>query len=39
MPILPENKARYPANWKEIRAEILKRAGNKCEFAALKIMP
>lgn len=26
MPIRPENKARYPANWKQIRARILKRA-------------
>lgn len=31
MPIKPENKARYPANWAEIRAAILKRAGNRCE--------
>lgn len=32
MPIKPENKGRYPANWKEIRQRILERAGNKCEF-------
>jgi 5-methylcytosine-specific restriction endonuclease McrA len=32
MPILPENKKRYPKNWPEIRAAILKRAGAKCEF-------
>jgi hypothetical protein len=31
MPIKPENKALYPANWKEIRARILERAGNCCE--------
>lgn len=31
MPIKPENKARYPANWKEIRTRILKRAGDCCE--------
>lgn len=31
MPIKPENKARYPKNWKEIRAAILERAGHKCE--------
>lgn len=31
MPILPENRDRYPANWTEIRAEILDRAGNRCE--------
>ncbi len=31
MPIKPENKKRYPKNWKEIRAAILKRANNCCE--------
>lgn len=31
MPIKPENKTRYPVNWKEIRARILERAGHKCE--------
>lgn len=31
MPIKPENKARYPANWLEIRAAILLRANNCCE--------
>ncbi len=31
MPIRPENKNKYPKNWKEIRKEILKRADNKCE--------
>lgn len=31
MPIKPENKARYPKNWKQIRAAILERAGNACE--------
>jgi hypothetical protein len=31
MPIKPENRARYPANWPEIRARILARAGNACE--------
>jgi 5-methylcytosine-specific restriction endonuclease McrA len=31
MPIKPENRSRYPANWKEIRAVILTRAGNCCE--------
>lgn len=36
MPIKPENKARYPANWKEIRASILKRAGNCCENCKVK---
>lgn len=31
MPILAENKYRYPANWRGIRAAILERAGNRCE--------
>jgi len=31
MPIKPENRARYPANWKEIRVRILNRADDKCE--------
>jgi 5-methylcytosine-specific restriction endonuclease McrA len=31
MPIKPENKARYPANWKEIRERILRRALHCCE--------
>jgi predicted N-acetyltransferase YhbS len=31
MPIKPENRARYPANWKEIRAAILERAHDCCE--------
>lgn len=32
MPIRPENKSRYPKNWKEISKRIrFERAGNKCE--------
>lgn len=32
MPILAENRARYPANWRsEVRPAILTRAGNRCE--------
>lgn len=31
MPIRPENRARYPKDWKQIRAEILARAGHRCE--------
>ncbi|MDG4594200.1 MAG: hypothetical protein P9F75_00650 [Candidatus Contendobacter sp.] len=31
MPIRPENKARYPRDWKQIRAAILERAKNACE--------
>jgi hypothetical protein len=36
MPIRPENRARYPANWKDIRAEILARAKNCCEHKGCK---
>lgn len=35
MPIKPENKKLYPKNWKDIRAQILKRADNKCEFCGV----
>lgn len=31
MPIKPENAARYPKNWAEVRTRIQQRAGNKCE--------
>lgn len=31
MPIKPENKARYPQNWKEIREQRLIIAGHRCE--------
>lgn len=31
MPIRPENKARYPKDWKQISLRIRARAGNKCE--------
>ena len=31
MPIKPENKSRYPTNWKQIRAQILERAHDCCE--------
>lgn len=31
MPIRPEMKLRYPANWPDIRARIQSRAGNRCE--------
>ena len=34
MPIKPENKARYPKDWKQVRARILVRAGNRCEWPA-----
>lgn len=32
MPISQENKKLYPPDWKEIRAYILQRADNKCEY-------
>jgi hypothetical protein len=31
MPISPENRKKYPPNWKEIRKSILTRAGHRCE--------
>ena len=31
MPIKPELAKRYPPNWKQLRAEVLERAGHKCE--------
>jgi len=31
MPIRPENRARYPKDWKRISESIRKRAGNQCE--------
>jgi 5-methylcytosine-specific restriction endonuclease McrA len=31
MPIRPENKSRYPADWSDIRARILARAKHRCE--------
>jgi len=36
MPILPENKHRYPKNWKEIRQKILEECENKCEFCGVE---
>jgi hypothetical protein len=36
MPIKPENKAKYPANWsKEIVPAIRERSGNKCELCGV----
>lgn len=35
MPIKPENKLRYPSNWKQIRSEILERANHQCEGSPL----
>lgn len=35
MPINAKNRARYPANWPEIRKQILERAGDKCEWCGV----
>lgn len=35
MPIKPENKSRYPKNWKAIRERILARAHNRCEWCGV----
>lgn len=35
MPIKPENKPLYPKDWKKIRARILDRAHNRCEFCGV----
>ena len=31
MPIKPENRARYPRNWREITARVRERSGDRCE--------
>ena len=31
MPILPENRSRYPDDWPDIVAQVRERAGNACE--------
>lgn len=36
-PIRPENKSKYPKNWKQIRAQILERAGNRCEWPNCRV--
>ncbi len=36
MPIRPENKCRYPKNWKAISQRIRARAGDKCEWCGAK---
>lgn len=35
MPVKPENLKRYPKDWKAIRARILERAGNACEWCGV----
>ena len=32
MPIKPENKHRYPADWQQVRLRILARAMHRCEY-------
>lgn len=36
MPISPENRKRYPANWKVIRSAILQRANHCCEHCGVE---
>ncbi len=36
MPIKPENKARYPANWNTISEQIRERDNQKCCFCGVK---
>lgn len=36
MPIRPENRARYPADWKAISLAIRTRAGNRCEACGVE---
>lgn len=36
MPIRPEMKDRYPADWMEIRLRILRREDNCCKFCGVK---
>ena len=36
MPIRPENRARYPKDWKQVRERILQRARYRCEHPGCK---
>jgi len=36
VPIKPENKHRYPKDWKELREQILKECNNHCEWCGKK---
>lgn len=36
MPIRPEMRARYPANWPEIRAAVGARSGWRCEWCGVR---
>lgn len=33
---MPIDYKKYPKNWKELRAAVLKRANNKCEFCGVE---
>lgn len=35
MPIRPENRDRYPDDWKDIRSAILERSEHKCEWCGV----
>jgi hypothetical protein len=35
VPIRPENKARYPADWAAVRERIRARAGDRCEWCGV----
>lgn len=35
MPIKRENRHRYPRNWREIRAAVLDRASQRCEWCGI----
>ena len=35
MPIKPENLAKYPADWQDVRARVRSRSGNKCEWCGV----
>lgn len=36
MPIRPENRSRYPDNWKEISAQVREEAGQRCEWCGVE---
>lgn len=38
MPIKPENRARYPKDWPAIRAAILQRADDRCEWPGCGVL-
>lgn len=33
---MPIDYGKYPKNWKELRAAVIERAGNKCEFCGVE---